>query len=451
MSEQTFLDSLARRSAKRERHGPEPTWVAARRQAGAARFEALGFPTRRDEAWKYTDVRAIANGEFALAEDADFSQTVAATLTLPIDAYRLTFVDGIYAPALSQLEGLPQGVQLVPLSRALTDNHEAVGGPLGRLTGVEFSPFSALNTAFMEEGAVLRLAPGCVVDKPLVVQFLSRSGAQPVMSHPRLLVEAGARSHATLIEHHIGEEAATNFTNLVAELILERGAILDHYKLQEAPLGDLHVASIHIEQARDSRYTSYNLNLGGGLVRNDLISDLNGQGAVANFYGLFYGQGRQHIDNHTVANHNAPLTFSNENYKGILDDRARGVFNGRVVVKRDSQKIEGFQSNANLLLSDRAEIDAKPELEIYADDVKCSHGTTTGQLDEEAIFALRTRGIDLQTARGLLTLAFAGEVLEQVNLDAIAERVELAVAGKLPERFNLAGLVEAAAALLDEQ
>ncbi|APX92554.1 Fe-S cluster assembly protein SufD [Halomonas sp. 1513] len=450
MSEQNFLDSLARRQAKRHQQGPEPTWIAARRQAGAARFEALGFPTRRDEAWKYTDVRAIANGEFSLAEDADFSQTVAATLTLPIDAYRLTFVDGVYAPALSQLEGLPQGVQLVPLSQALADNHEAVGGPLGRLTGVEFSPFSALNTAFMEEGAVLRLAPGSVVDKPLVVQFLSRHGKAPVMSHPRLLVEAGARSQATLIEHHIGEEGATNFTNLVAELILERGAILDHYKLQEAPLGDLHVASIHAEQARDSRYTSYNLNLGGGLVRNDLISDLNGQGAVANFYGLFYGQGRQHIDNHTVANHNAPLTFSNENYKGILDDRARGVFNGRVVVKRDSQKIEGFQSNANLLLSDRAEIDAKPELEIYADDVKCSHGTTTGQLDEEAIYALRARGIDLQTARGLLTLAFAGEVLEQVNLDAIAERVELAVAGKLPERFNLAGLVEAAAAL-DEQ
>jgi Fe-S cluster assembly protein SufD len=153
------------------------------------------------------------------------------------------------------------------------------------------------------------------------------------------------------------------------------------------------------------------------------------------------------VDNHTLANHNAPRTFSNENYKGILDDRAHGVFNGKVVVKRDSQQIEGFQSNANLLLSDRAHIDAKPELEIYADDVKCSHGTTTGQLDEEAVFALRTRGINEQTARGLLTLAFAGEVLDQVTLDAVSERVELAVAGKLPERFNLAGLVETAVAL----
>ncbi len=444
---QTFLDRLAERNARR---GEEPTWIAARRQAGAARFEAMGFPNRRVEAWKYTDVRAIARGDFVLASDADFSPASAAALTLPIEAHRLTFVDGVFSAALSQLEGLPKGVQLLPLSRALEENHEAVGGPLGRLTGVEFSTFSALNTAFMEEGAVLRLAPGTVVERPIVLQFLSRANQAPVMSHPRILVEAGGRSEATLVEHHVGEEGAANFTNLVEEIILDRNAILTHYKLQEAALADLHVASIHVEQARDSRYTSFNLNLGGGLVRTDLITDLNGQGADAHFYGLFYGQGRQHVDSHTLANHNAPHTTSNENYKGILDDRAHGVFNGKVVVKRDSQKIEGFQSNANLLLSDRAEIDAKPELEIYADDVKCSHGTTTGQLDEEAIYALRSRGIDRQTARGLLTLAFAGEVLELVDLDAIAARVELAVAGKLPERFNLAGLVEAAVALGDE-
>nr|WP_298250179.1 Fe-S cluster assembly protein SufD [uncultured Halomonas sp.] len=449
MSEETqhFLDRLADVRAGRE---AEPTWIAARRQAGAARFEAMGFPTRRDEAWKYTDVRAIARGEFALARDAEFSPASAAALTLPIDTHRLTFVDGVFAPALSTLDGLPEGVSLQPLSAALVENHEAVGGPLGRLTGVEFSPFSALNTAFMEEGAVLRLAPGTVVEKPITLQFLSRRGETPVMSHPRILVQAGGRSQATLIEHHVGEEGAANFTNLVEEVILERNAILTHYKLQEAPLADLHIASIHVEQARDSRYTSFNLNLGGALVRTDLISELNGENATCDFYGLFYGEGRQHVDSHTLANHNAPHTFSNENYKGILDDRAHGVFNGKVVVKRDSQKIEGFQSNANLLLSDRAEIDAKPELEIYADDVKCSHGTTTGQLDEEAIYALRSRGIDRQTARGLLTLAFAGEVLEEVGLDAISERVELAVAGKLPERFNLAGLVEVAVALDDE-
>ncbi|MFG6137721.1 Fe-S cluster assembly protein SufD [Halomonas sp. B23F22_10] len=444
---QRFLDRLSERSAKR---GDEPTWIAARRQAGAARFEAMGFPHRRVEAWKYTDVRDIARTDFALIDDAEFSPATAAALTLPLDAHRLTFVDGVFAPALSDLGNLPAGVQVLPLSQALEENHEAVGGPLGRLTGVDFSAFAALNTAFFEEGALVRLAPRTVVDKPIVLQFLSRAGEQPVMSHPRILVEAGGRSQATLIEHHAGEEGAANFTNLVEEIILDRGAILTHYKLQEAPLKDRHIASIQVEQGRDSRYTSFNLNLGGGLVRNDVVSDLNGEGAEAALHGLFYGQGRQHVDNHTEVNHNAPHTRSSENYKGILDDRAHGVFNGRVVVKRDSQKIESEQSNANLLLSDRAEVDTKPELEIYADDVKCAHGATTGQLDKEAVYALRARGIDEQTARGLLTLAFAGEVMELVDLDAVAERVELTVAGKLPERFNLAGLVEAAAALNED-
>ncbi|QJQ95285.1 MULTISPECIES: Fe-S cluster assembly protein SufD [Halomonadaceae] len=447
---QTFLNRLNERISERlEVHGAEPSWVAARRQAGAARFEALGFPTRRDEAWKYTDVGAIAKANFALAQNAEFSPATSATLVLPIEAHRLTFVDGVFSSALSDLADLPGGVVLQPLSQAIDANHEAVGGPLGRLTGVEFSPFSALNTAFMEEGALLRLAPGTVVEKPIVLQFLSRANAEPVMSHPRILIEMGSRSQATVIEHHIGESEAANFTNLVEEIMLDRGANLTHYKLQEAPLGDLHVASIHVEQARDSHYISFNLNLGGALVRNDLVADLNGEGAQAGFNGLFYGQGRQHVDNHTLVNHNSPRTYSNENYKGVLDDRARGVFNGKVIVKRDSQKIEAYQNNANLLLSDRAEIDTKPELEIYADDVKCSHGATTGQLNEEAVYALRTRGIDEQTARGLLTLAFAGEVMEQVEVDAVAERVELAIAGKLPERFNLAGLVEASVALGD--
>ncbi|WNK19195.1 Fe-S cluster assembly protein SufD [Halomonas piscis] len=442
----TFLETLNARNSQR---GPEPSWIAARRQAGAARFEAVGFPTRRDEEWKYTNVRDIARGNFALTDSDAFSPANAAALTLPVEAHRLTFVDGVYAPALSDLQDLPNGVQVLPLSQALEENHEAVGGPLGRLTGVEFSAFTALNTAFMEEGAVIRLADGCVVEKPILLQFLSRENEAPTMCHPRVLVEAAGRSEATVIEHHTGDAGAKNFTNLVAELFLGRGAIFTHYKLQEAPLGDYHIASIHVEQARDSRYVSHNMDLGGALVRNDLISDLNGKGAEATFNGLFFGQGRQHVDNHTKVNHNAPLTFSNENYKGVLDDRAHGVFNGRVYVHRDSQQIEGYQSNQNLLLSDRAHIDAKPELEIYADDVKCSHGTTTGQLDEEAIFALRTRGLDEQTARGLLTLAFAGEVLEEVALDAIAQRVELTVAGKLPDRFNLVGLVEASTALND--
>ncbi|WP_227370180.1 Fe-S cluster assembly protein SufD [Halomonas sp. M20] len=444
----TFLNRLEERIAGRRESAatPEPSWVAARRQAGTARFEALGFPTKRDEAWKYTDVRRISEGDFALAQNADFSPATAATLGLPLDAIRLSFVDGVFSAKLSDMADLPAGLGVEPLSSAMNTNHEAVGGSLGRLAGVEFSPFTALNTAFADEGAVIRIGSGVVVEKPIVLQFYSRANAQPVMSHPRVLIEAGARSQATIIEHYVGEAEAANFTNVVSEVLLERGAILSHYILQEGSLQDAHVASLHIDQGRDSRFTSFNINLGGALVRNDLVADLNAEGAEANYFGLFFAQGRQHVDNHTLVNHNAPHTFSNENYKGILGDRARGVFNGKVIVKRDSQKIEAHQSNANLLLSDRAEIDTKPELEIYADDVKCSHGATTGQLDEEAVFALRTRGIDEQTARGLLTLAFAGEVMDMVALDTVAERVERAVAGKLPERFNLGDLVDVATA-----
>ncbi|MHB0774498.1 Fe-S cluster assembly protein SufD [Halomonas sp. WWR20] len=434
-----FLQRLAERPGS-----SDPTWVAARRQAGAARFEALGFPTQRDEAWKYTDVRRIAQNDFVLAQDAQLERESFEKLKLSSHAHRLVFVDGIFSAELSDLGSLPAGASVEPLSVAMQANHEAVGGALGRLAGVEFSTFTALNTAFANEGVVVRLAPGTVIETPIYVCFVSRKNSVPVMSHPRVLIVGGARSEATVIEHYAGEPEAANFTNVVTEVLLERGAILKHYKLQEASTDDLHVASIHVDQSRDSRFASFNLNLGGALVRNDLVADLNAEGAEANYNGLFFGQGRQHIDNHTLVNHNAPRTFSNENYKGILGDRARGVFNGKVIVKRGSQQIEAYQSNANLLLSDRAEVDTKPELEIYADDVKCSHGTTTGQLDEEAIYALRTRGISKQMARGLLTLAFAGEVMEQVTLPEIVERVERAVAGKLPERFNLAGLVEAA-------
>ncbi|GHB28067.1 Fe-S cluster assembly protein SufD [Salinicola rhizosphaerae] len=436
-----FLERLTARRAE------DPSWVAARRQAGAARFEALGFPTRRDEEWKYTDVRRIAEGDFALATDPGYDASRFEAQRLDLDAHRLVLVDGVFSAELSTLGQLPAGVSVEPLSQALTRNHEAVGGALGRLAGVDFSPFTALNTAFAEEGAIIRLAPGTVVDKPIYVALLSRAGGQPVMSHPRILIEAGGRSEATVIEHYAGEPEAANFTNVVTEVLLDRGAIVNHYKLQEASLGDLHVASIHVDQGRDSRFNSFNLSLGGALVRNDLVTDLNAEGAEAAYNGLFFVQGRQHVDNHTLVNHNAPRTFSNENYKGVLDDRAHGVFNGKVFVKKDAQQIEAYQNNANLLLSDRAEIDTKPELVIYADDVKCSHGATTGQLDEEAVYALRARGIDEAMARALLTLAFAGEVMEQVKLSAIAERVERAVAGRLPERFNLSDLVETAEAV----
>ncbi|MFK4014971.1 Fe-S cluster assembly protein SufD [Cobetia marina] len=432
-------------AARKARFAADSSWMAARRQAGIARFEALGLPTRKVEAWKYTDTQALGRQQYRLADDANLSAAVKDELALAVDAYRLVFVDGLYNAELSDVAGLPDTVRVVPLSQAIIDQPEVIGGSLNRLTGIDFTPFVALNSAFTEEGAVIQVGPRTVLDKPVYALFLSRAAVEgePVtMSHPRLLVQLGSRAEASVIEHHIGESGATNFTNMVSEVMLERGAVLNHYKLGEAATGETHIASLQVEQPRDSQYRSINLNTGGGLVRNDIVCDLNGSNAHARLDGLFFGRDRQHVDTHSLVNHNEALTFSDENYKGILADRARGVFNGRVLVKRDSQKIEAHQNNANLLLSDRAEINTKPELEIYADDVKCSHGTTTGQLDETAVFALRARGIDEQTARGLLTLAFANEVMSGLGIDAIAERIERSVAGRLPSRFHLDELVD---------
>lgn len=419
----------------------EPEWLSERRRAGASRFETVGFPTRREEEWKYTDMSRLSGLEFGQAEEGELDQARFDALKLDIDACRLVFVDGVFNAELSDAPSI-EGVTVTPLSRALEGDQHAISERMGQLTGIEFSAFTALNAALTREGAVIDIGKGQAVKTPIYLLFISRNNASPVMSHPRILVRCGGESEATLIEHYAGEQGAANLTNAVTEIEMSPASRLSHYKLQEASQSEYHVASLQVDQKRDTNFTSHNLNLGGAVVRNDLITDLNDENATVDLLGLFFGQDRQHIDNHTKVNHNAPRTYSNENYKGILDGRARGVFNGRVYIKRDAQQVLGYQNNANLLLSDRAEIDTKPELEIYADDVQCSHGTTTGQLDENAIFALRARGIDEQMARGLLTLAFANEVMERIRHGELTDRVERAVAGKLPDRFNLESLVE---------
>ncbi|SPJ34515.1 Fe-S cluster assembly protein SufD [Kushneria phyllosphaerae] len=435
--------SLPETLVKRLHEAPvgEPEWLAEKRRAGASHLETVGFPTRRDEAWKYTDMSRFSSLEFGQADSAELDQARLDALKLDIDACRLVFVDGLFNAELSDAAA-SVGVTVTPLSQALTGDQHGLSEQLGQLTGIDFSAFTALNTALTKEGVVVNIGKGQAIETPIYLLFISRNNASPVMSHPRILVHCEAESEATLIEHYVGEQGAANLTNVVTEIQMSPASRLSHYKLQEASQSEYHVASIQVDQRRDTNFTSHNLNLGGAVVRNDIVTDLNDENATVDLLGLFFGQDRQHIDNHTKVNHNAPRTYSNENYKGILDGRARGVFNGRVYIKRDAQQVLGYQSNANLLLSDRAEIDTKPELEIYADDVQCSHGTTTGQLDENAIFALRARGIDEQMARGLLTLAFANEVMQRIRHGALTDRVERAVAGKLPDRFNLESLVE---------
>ncbi len=414
-------------------------WLKSQRIAAFARFEHLGFPTPAVEQWKYTDTKALAKRDFKLATDYDqqAAQQLMAEKGLQLDAYQLVFVDGLLCKALSNLEGIQDAVVIEPLSQALATELELTSGMMGRLAGIDVDVFTALNFAFVNEGVVVRVGNNQKVNKPLLVTYLSTATEEAVMSHPRILIAAGANSELQLIEHFIGAEEAKNFTNRVVEGVMERNAKIHHTLLQQPSDKEWWVGRIQIEQKRNSCYTFHQMNLGGKLVRDDLVCDLNGKGAECDFAGLLFGRNRQHMDIHTLVNHNAPFTNSYETYKTILNDRARGVFNSLVVVKKDSQKISAVQNNANLLLSDQAEIDAKPELEIFADDVKCAHGATTGQLDMDALFFLRSRGIGEEEARGLLTLAFANEVVDKLLIPEIYNLVETAVAGQLPHKIEL--------------
>ncbi len=417
----------------------ENGWLKSQRIAAFARFEFLGFPTPSVEYWKYTDTKALARRDFKLATSYD--QAAAASLLaeqgLKLDAYHLVFVDGLLSKELSNLESMQDAVVIEPLSEALATELELTSGMMGRLAGIDVDVFTALNFAFVSEGVVVRIGNNQKVNKPLLITYLSTATEEAVMSHPRILIAAGASSELQLIEHFIGAEEAQNFTNRVVEGVMERNAKIHHTLLQQPSDKEWWVGRIQIEQKRDSRYTSHQMNLGGKLVRDDLVCDLNGEGAECDFAGLLFGRNRQHMDIHTLVNHNAPLTNSYETYKTILNDRSRGVFNSLVVVKKDSQKINAVQSNANLLLSDQAEINCKPELEIFADDVKCAHGATTGQLDMEALFYLMARGIGEEEARGLLTLAFANEVIDKLLIPEIYNLVETTVAGQLPHKIEL--------------
>ncbi|MFK7159462.1 Fe-S cluster assembly protein SufD [Marinospirillum sp. MEB164] len=412
-------------------------WLKSQRIAAFARFEHLGFPSALNEQWKYTDTRKIATTAYQLADQIDLAaaQALLDAQHWDLEAYRIVLVNGLFCAELSDLQDQPAGLVVEPLSHAFERELELTSGMMGRLAGIDIDSMTALNFAFAQEGAVIRVSQP--VSKPIHLISLFTEQAAAQMSHTRVLVAVGPSSQVELIEHFISAPAAVHFSTRVAEVVLERNAQLKHVLVEQlGPQASL-IGRVQAEQKRDSRYLCQHINLGGQLVRDDLVSDLIGEGAECHLAGLLFGRQRQHLDVHSLMNHNAPQTHSSENYKAILNDRAQGVFNGKVVVKRDSQKITAEQSNANLLLSDRAQINTKPELEIYADDVKCSHGATTGQLDLDALFYLRARGVDEEQARGLLTLAFANEVIDQIEHASLRHQVEELVAGHLPQRVEI--------------
>jgi len=412
-------------------------WLAREREAALARFAVSGFPTTHDEDWKYTSVAPILRQALVAGAgvgDADAAAGLIDALQLePQTGHWLVFVDGRHAPQLSSLKPLPAGVVLGSLARALEQEPTQLAPHLPALAGQ--TVFGDLNTAFMADGAYLYLPDGAEVEEPVHLLFLTTQSG--VALHSRNLLIAGAGARATVIEHHAGAAGAVYLHNVVTQIILAENAAIGHYKLQQESAQAFHVAGIHASQQRGSRFESHSISLGAQLARNDIATVFQAEGCDATLNGLYLAADGQHVDHHTLVDHAAPAGSSREYYRGVLDGAGRAVFNGKVIVRPGAQKTNAQQSNHNLLLSRDAEIDTKPQLEIYADDVQCTHGATVGQIDEQQRFYLRSRGIDDAVAQALLVHAFAHDVVERIGVPSLRQRLERILLARLPQAGHL--------------
>ena len=399
-------------------------WLRSLRAEAAAHFAEQGLPSTRLEEWRYTNVTPLAKQRFALpgAELAPVTRDAVESLSFPVFACSVfVFVDGRFRPELSSPRALSGSLRVESLAELRARAPERLAGHLGRHADAKRHPFVALGTACLDDGACLFVPRGTSVEQPIHVVQLASGLAPDQVCHPRLLVVAEPGSHVTLIQDFVSLSGARGFTNSIAEVTLGQGAAVDLVLLQRENAQSFHVSNLEVRLARDARFAAHTLTFGGGFVRNDLNGVLEDEGASLRLEGLTVAGGKQLIDNHTVVDHALPHGESRQRYKSVLGGRARGIFRGRVIVRPDAQKTVASQASANILLGEGAEIDAKPQLEIWADDVKCSHGATIGRLDEDALFYLRSRGIGETSARNLLVQGFASEVLASLPSPALAE------------------------------
>ncbi len=411
-----YLDRYAGERVRLEA-GARP-WLAGWRRAGSEAFRAAGFPTIKSEAWRFIPLHALIEGDFSVdAPPAPFDRSRLKGVTFGRAAEnRFVFVNGRLRDDLSSLEHLSPGIELLSFAEALKSRPQLIEGFLGNAPGLAGHPFAALNAAFAADGYVLHLAPGARAEAPIEILWVGSGADKPPVYHPRNLIVAGAGAHATVIEHHVGLCIGSYFSDSVTEIALGQGALLRHCKVQDESREAFHMAVTGAHLAAGAHYDSFVFSIGGRLARNEIHVALDGRRAHCRLYGAYLARGEQTVDHTTVIDHVSPETSSKELYKGVLDGRARGVFQGRITVRPNAQKADGQQMNRALLLSNKAEINSKPELEISADDVKCSHGATAGELDDAALFYLRSRGIPEAEARRLLVEAFLAEVIDAVAL-----------------------------------
>jgi len=430
-----------------------PSWLDEIRRAAMESFAEKGFPTTRQEEWRNTNVAPIAAVPFQPAGEAptgsaeSMAERISRLPLADLGCPRLVFINGRFSKQLSTLEALPKGMKVGSLAEALASDGKTLEGHLGRYaTDYSEHAFVALNTAFLEDGAFLEIPKGVVLENPIYLLYVSLPSGLPTVSYPRNLIIAGRESQATIVEGYLGPEAAplfstsgagssapqgVYFTNAVSEIAVGEGAVLEYHRIQQESDTAFHFGRLQFHQERSSNLTTHSIATGGALVREEVKAVLDGEGAEATLNGLYVVTGRQHIDNQTTLDHAQPHCSSREVYKGVLDGESSAVFNGKIIVRKDAQKTDSKQSNKNLLLSEKAIIDTKPALEIYADDVKCTHGATIGQIDAEAIFYLRSRGIGGQEARDLLTYAFANDVLERIKYEPLRDRLREGLSARL--------------------
>ena len=410
--------------------------VAALDRSRSEALEILGergLPSQRDEDWKYTSIKPITRSRFSPAvSGVDCSEDfIAGSAIENLDAWQLVFADGFHLPHRSKTTGLPEGVQVAGLAEALTRDPGPIVDRLGSAVGKMPHGFAAMNSAFVGDGALVEVAPGVQLEKPIELLFVSGCSGEGFLSLPRNLVILGEGSQCSIIERHISFGAERSLSNSLTEIILDKNATLNYCCAQDQAERTFHVGGLFARLAHSAKLKATTVTVGKAWVRNDARIDLDAEGAHANLDGAYLAFGRCHVDNHTHISHNAPECTSRECYKGVLGDRGHAVFHGRIVVQPNAQKTDSEQSNQNLLLSADAQIDTKPQLEIYADDVKCAHGATVGQMDEAALFYLVSRGVDRETARRMLTQAFAAEILETVTPPALQSYLASHVSGRL--------------------
>lgn len=412
-------------------NGSTPDFVKEIKKQSFEKLIEIGFPTTKVEDWKYTNVIPIVEKNFKPSnlvnswQDEEVIQEAkklieSDAILSDLSSNQVVFIDGHFVDELSKTQ-FSDRFEFISLKKALKEKPELIAQHFNKYSQIE-NGFNALNNLFFGDGIFLNVKDNLVEDEPFVVIFI-QSGKDEQIINPRNLVIIGNNSKVRLIETYISLNASQNFTNTITEIFIAENSFIEHYKLQNESRSGYHIGKIQTQLERNSNFTSHNLSFGGLITRNDINIVLDGEGAESHFYGLYFVKDNQHIDNHTLVDHAKPHCLSNEFYKGILAENSRGVFNGKIIVRKGAQKTNAYQSNKNLLLSGNAKIDTKPQLEIFADDVRCTHGATVGQVDDDSLFYLRSRGIDEKTARSLLVNAFANDVLNNMTFEPLRNKI----------------------------